>query len=701
MRICISAPERSAVTSRRSWRRPATTSAPWRAARTSRPCARTASSCCTATRSSPAGCAPPSTRPSWARRSWSSSLSRRTPCRRSRAAAPRCCGPIPRCCSPRTAFPGGMRAACPPRARGRPIFPGSTGRSSRQGDPAGKHPRRDRLFRERPRRAGRGAQPHAGNNMLVVGESDDSRFGADKKTQKALEESGVSSPAAHDIRQVVWNKLHLSLGTGTLCLLAGCTVGDMRGDAQLSEIAKRVAAEGRAIAAAHGVDANKAPPRPAGGTPRARSAHQAFNSARLRGGTAMIEAQLASPLAFARAARRLVGIHAVRRGNRPPFAATRFAISDNCASPRMSPTVQPASRHKVPVAQAEVQLVPYHLADIVRRRRGHAAFLEGLSEFSYPLRIAIVGLARPRACCCPACGCAPRPARRGRSRNRRSRRGCFPRDRLGEKTARSSRERSGGRGRAADRPLAYHQGTPFWANSTAVSARSSGAQPRANAGRAFALRVTMTSSCAPSSAACSAARSRPAMTWSPCSSLKPFLRTPRGSRRAPRRRRRGRPPPASPRGDRRSLRRRKCRCAWEIPSIRMAAHNSQEEGSRARRNDCSIFDHNKACGARGRGPDRQDRPDQHLLRPARIERRADPEGDRSVHEAERVESCRKGSSSSSSSATTPASTRRPPSASRPSWWCARRCSSLPGWCGPRTRRRSRRSSPRPRCPSSS
>jgi 2-dehydropantoate 2-reductase len=142
-----------------------------------------------------------------------------------------------------------------------------------------------------------------GNNMLVVGESDDRDSERIRKLRKALEESGVSSPAAHDIRQVVWNKLHLSLGTGTLCLLAGCTVGDMRGDAQLSEIAKRVAAEGRAIAAAHGVDANKAPPRPAGGHASGAIAHKPSILQDYEAGRPMeIEAQLASPLAFARAA---------------------------------------------------------------------------------------------------------------------------------------------------------------------------------------------------------------------------------------------------------------------------------------------------------------------------------------------------------------------------------------------------------------
>jgi 2-dehydropantoate 2-reductase len=142
-----------------------------------------------------------------------------------------------------------------------------------------------------------------GNNMLAVGECDDRDSERIVQLRKALEESGMSSPAAPDIRQVVWNKLNLNLGTGTLCLLAGCTVGEMRTDARLSEIAKRVGAEGRAIAAAHGVDADKAPPRPSGGHTSGAIGHKPSILQDYEAGRPMeIEAQLASPLAFARAA---------------------------------------------------------------------------------------------------------------------------------------------------------------------------------------------------------------------------------------------------------------------------------------------------------------------------------------------------------------------------------------------------------------
>src|SRR3954471_9473812 len=104
-----------------------------------------------------------------------------------------------------------------------------------------------------------------GNNMLVVGDSGDGASARIRNLREILDKAGMSSPATADIRQVVWNKLNLNLATGNVCLLAGCTVGAMRTDPRLSEIAKRIAAEGRAIAAAHGVDADKAPQRPSGG----------------------------------------------------------------------------------------------------------------------------------------------------------------------------------------------------------------------------------------------------------------------------------------------------------------------------------------------------------------------------------------------------------------------------------------------------
>jgi 2-dehydropantoate 2-reductase len=143
-----------------------------------------------------------------------------------------------------------------------------------------------------------------GNNMLVVGEADDRESSRIREIRLILERSGISSPPTADIRQAVWNKLNLNLSTSTLCLLAGCTVGEMRADPRLAEVARRAAAEGRAIAAAHGVDADKAPPRPSGGHGSGAIGHKPSMLHDYEAGRPMeIEAQLAAPLAFARQAK--------------------------------------------------------------------------------------------------------------------------------------------------------------------------------------------------------------------------------------------------------------------------------------------------------------------------------------------------------------------------------------------------------------
>src|SRR5438270_120420 len=67
-----------------------------------------------------------------------------------------------------------------------------------------------------------------GDNMVVVGELDDRPSERISRIRLTLEQSGISSPAAADVRQVVWSKLVLNMGTGTLCLLTGASVGEAR-----------------------------------------------------------------------------------------------------------------------------------------------------------------------------------------------------------------------------------------------------------------------------------------------------------------------------------------------------------------------------------------------------------------------------------------------------------------------------------------
>jgi 2-dehydropantoate 2-reductase len=142
-----------------------------------------------------------------------------------------------------------------------------------------------------------------GNNMLVVGECDDRASGRIAGLRAVLQASGMYSPPTADIRQAMWNKLLLNLGTSTLCLLAGRSVGEMRADPQLAAIEKRVREEGRAVALAHGVDPEKAPARPSGGHASGTIAHKPSILQDYEAGRPMeIEAQLAAPLVFARAA---------------------------------------------------------------------------------------------------------------------------------------------------------------------------------------------------------------------------------------------------------------------------------------------------------------------------------------------------------------------------------------------------------------
>jgi 2-dehydropantoate 2-reductase len=142
-----------------------------------------------------------------------------------------------------------------------------------------------------------------GRNMLTVGETDDRSSFRINELRQVLEKAGMHSPACADIRQAVWSKLLLNLSTSTLCLLSGGTVADVRGDPGLSKINELIAKEGRAIAAAHGIDPAGAPERPGGGHGSGKISHKPSMIHDYELGRPMeIESQLAAPLAFGRQA---------------------------------------------------------------------------------------------------------------------------------------------------------------------------------------------------------------------------------------------------------------------------------------------------------------------------------------------------------------------------------------------------------------
>jgi 2-dehydropantoate 2-reductase len=143
----------------------------------------------------------------------------------------------------------------------------------------------------------------AGNNMFVIGEADDRDSPRARELRVALERCGVSSPAPKEIRQAVWNKALVNLGTSSICLLAEATLSAVRADPALKDLLARAAAEGRAIAKGHGVDPDQAPQRPSGGHASGNISHKPSMVNDYEAGKPMeIESQFMTPLAFARAA---------------------------------------------------------------------------------------------------------------------------------------------------------------------------------------------------------------------------------------------------------------------------------------------------------------------------------------------------------------------------------------------------------------
>lgn len=143
-----------------------------------------------------------------------------------------------------------------------------------------------------------------GNNMLVVGQADDSDSGKVRELRSLLTEADLFSPATRDIRQAVWGKLVQNLSTAALCTLTGATVKEVRGDPDLAVLSKRLAEEAKLVARAHGVEPEGAPQRPGGGQSAGAIAHKpSLLQDYERGKPMEIDALLAAPLDFARAAK--------------------------------------------------------------------------------------------------------------------------------------------------------------------------------------------------------------------------------------------------------------------------------------------------------------------------------------------------------------------------------------------------------------
>ena len=139
------------------------------------------------------------------------------------------------------------------------------------------------------------------SNMIVVGEASNENSSRAQKLRSLLEQAGMSSPAVEDIRQAIWSKLAVNLGTSTLCTITGANIAEVRSNARLGELAARLGAEGRAIAGALGVAIERAPQRPGGGQSSGMIQHKPSMLQDYERGRPMeIDAQIMAPLALAR-----------------------------------------------------------------------------------------------------------------------------------------------------------------------------------------------------------------------------------------------------------------------------------------------------------------------------------------------------------------------------------------------------------------
>jgi 2-dehydropantoate 2-reductase len=142
-----------------------------------------------------------------------------------------------------------------------------------------------------------------GNNMLVVGQADDADSGRIRELRAILNAADLHSPVTGDIRQAVWAKIVQSLGTSALCTLTGAGVREVRADPGVGALVRRLAAEARAIAHAHGVDPDGAPQRPGGAQSAGTISHKPSMLQDYERNRPMeIRAQFVTVLDFARSA---------------------------------------------------------------------------------------------------------------------------------------------------------------------------------------------------------------------------------------------------------------------------------------------------------------------------------------------------------------------------------------------------------------
>ena len=138
-------------------------------------------------------------------------------------------------------------------------------------------------------------------NSLILGEPDDKQTERVRRLAAALENSAIGAPIETDIRRSIWAKVLINLGSSSIGVVTGGTVKENLADPAIAELRKRMHAEARAIAEAHGVNPDGAPlppPHASGGPQHKTSMLQDYELGR----PMEIDAILMAPLWFARAA---------------------------------------------------------------------------------------------------------------------------------------------------------------------------------------------------------------------------------------------------------------------------------------------------------------------------------------------------------------------------------------------------------------
>lgn len=89
-------------------------------------------------------------------------------------------------------------------------------------------------------------------SRLVLGEPDGRRSARTEALAAVMRAGGILAEVSERIRDVIWSKLLLNLGSGPLAVLTGCPPGRYYEEEACREATRRILAEGAAIAAALG-----------------------------------------------------------------------------------------------------------------------------------------------------------------------------------------------------------------------------------------------------------------------------------------------------------------------------------------------------------------------------------------------------------------------------------------------------------------